>query len=279
MLQAADRCYVVLDDRKNKSLQQLIQSASSTNSANLFQLSLGDSPSMEEYHHGVRIGSLSALADELNSAAIHSVRSYDSVASARVLAAQTRRADLSGPALQDVHYKVGVFLGNRLMDTFPHFFLSSSTSFVHVNGNSFEGAIPSRKVLILPLMRGGEPMARGVYACFPHAKFVHFWDNNARTKDDVETQLGSVDDVVFVDSVINGGASSRSVLQWMEDRMASRGANHLRLYFLAGVIQHQTATVLPKEFPRVRFLALRVSSNKYQGKGGTDTGNRLFGIL
>jgi hypothetical protein len=46
---------------------------------------------------------------------------------------------------------------------------------------------------------------------------------------------------------------------------------------LSGVMHEGAAAALPGEFPRARFLTLRVSSNQYSGRGGTDTGNRLFG--
>ena len=53
----------------------------------------------------------------------------------------------------------------------------------------------------------------------------------------------------------------------------------LAIFVVTGVMQKEAAERLPKAFPKARFLALRVSENKYTGKGGTDTGNRLFGTM
>ena len=56
-------------------------------------------------------------------------------------------------------------------------------------------------------------------------------------------------------------------------------AANCRVFVLAGVTQLEASIKLPLEYPRVRFFSLRVSTNKYTGKRGTDTGNRLFGTL
>jgi uracil phosphoribosyltransferase len=80
--------------------------------------------------------------------------------------------------------------------------------------------------------------------------------------------------VIVVDSVVNHGNSVRRVLHRLEKSSLGK---LVAVYVLSGVMQATAAEALPREFPRTRFLTLRVSSNQYSGRGGTDTGNRLFG--
>lgn len=42
------------------------------------------------------------------------------------------------------------------------------------------------------------------------------------------------------------------------------------------MVMQEEAQALAMEFPLVRFIAMRVSQNKFKGLGGTDTGHRLF---
>ena len=42
------------------------------------------------------------------------------------------------------------------------------------------------------------------------------------------------------------------------------------------LVMQEEAQALALEFPLVRFIAMRVSQNKFKGLGGTDTGHRLF---
>ena len=121
-------------------------------------------------------------------------------------------------------------------------------------------------------MRGGEPMSRGVYQQFPSAKLIHYNDDDIKSNSALTDVLGSssIKDIIIVDSVINEGRSIRQVFGTL------RGKSRLQIYVLTAVMQHEASLKLPKEFPRVRFVALRVSENKYSGKGGTGTGNRLY---
>ena len=46
---------------------------------------------------------------------------------------------------------------------------------------------------------------------------------------------------------------------------------------LAGVSPFEQANSIATDYPDVMFYFARLSHNSYVGKGGTDTGNRLFG--
>jgi uracil phosphoribosyltransferase len=168
-------------------------------------------------------------------------------------------------------------LADRLLDTFGKLHgLVQEMDFPHVQGKTFcglatatSGSTSSKSsILILPLMRGGEPMSRGVHQRFPSAQLVHWYDNG----NPPPMSLEKTTDVLIVDSVVNQGRSVRSVLQYLF-RQVNKS---FRVYVLTGVMQKDASLTLPLDYPRVRFLALRVSENSYTGQGGTDTGNRLF---
>lgn len=192
---------------------------------------------------------------------------------------------------------MGRYLAERLLDEYgQRDLLARHASFAHVQGTTFHGYSTTggmmNRILILALMRGGEPMARGVYKIFPSSQFFHYnnhEDNDRRgmgdKKEDAEstltlqTMLAVATHVIIVDSVVNEGRSIRRVMRHLmiTSIIAPSPPRPPHIYVLTGVMQMQASRTLPMEFPRVRILALRLSENKYTGQGGTDTGNRLFG--
>jgi uracil phosphoribosyltransferase len=275
MMKESDQGYIVVDQpRRNGSMQEFIESLKASGTRRIHQLinmtmDNGAGPSF--CHIGLPVGSLAHLLVELEEGAIHSVKNYGPFSSAAsLLAAQTRRADLQGPDLQRVHIEVGKFLADRVVEAFPFTDLITTKQYAHVQGSTFDGPSTSggQNVRILPLMRGGEPMSRGVHQRFPEAQLVHYTSDGSNLWPNQKN-------LIIVDSVINRGNSIREVL----NQLGADGTLHWNIFVLAGVMQLGAAQTLPKEFPRVRFLTLRVSDNQYSGKGGTDTGNRLFGTL
>jgi uracil phosphoribosyltransferase len=146
----------------------------------------------------------------------------------------------------------------------------------------------------MAMMRGGEPMARGVYHRLPSAHFIHY-DDKTSNHEDVVVEGGNdhlcqvlktfnnnsepkIVSVILVDSVINSGASIRRAIRTLVQKVNPKNVK-LAIYVMTAVMQQEAAHQLPLEFPRVKFLALRVSKNQYVGRGGTDTGNRLFGTM
>ena len=293
MFLQSDRAYVVVDDRKNRSMKSFIEKANppeSVKSGWLYQLIDLDTDRPTAWHDGFPVGSLQRLIEELTSGKIHMVKNYALTGtSALLLASQTRRADLQGPDLQRIHEEVGKFLVDKMVDDYGELMgLVCDQSFKHVTGKDFTGkASSSSNTVILPLMRGGEPMARAVYECFSAAQFIHYYDDaqakNGRSKQLLDQAFknflpGTAVNIIIVDSVINSGKSIERAIEGIVQIAKKANPNlTLTLYVLAGVMQEQAATRLPSKYPRVRFLALRVSENQYVGQGGTDTGNRLFG--
>ena len=75
--------------------------------------------------------------------------------------------------------------------------------------------------------------------------------------------------VIVCDAVINSGASVRAQLPTLS------ALGPVQVVVVCLVMQEE-AQALALEFPLVRFIAMRVSQNKFKGLGGTDTGHRLF---
>jgi uracil phosphoribosyltransferase len=290
MMQESDRSYIVLDDRNNRSMKEFILEAVLSSNHRIYQIS----PTEKDdcgfvFHDGIRAASLSGLLDDLRSGSMYSMLDCSSSPASQLLATQSRRSDLAGPDLQDIHRRIGVLLSQRLLNEYGDISdLVRPEQFTHVQGSCFLGLSTNiDNMMILPLLRGGEPMSRGVYQCFPNAKLVHYIEG----KDNFpQGLLDGVTTVLVVDSVINRGNSIIHVLDELlgtsstpdtdeaKDK-ASSSKSPLQIFVLTAVTQRNASISLPKAFPRVRFLTLRISDNQYTGKGGTDTGNRLFGTF
>jgi uracil phosphoribosyltransferase len=120
--------------------------------------------------------------------------------------------------------------------------------------------------------------------------------SSVHTLYDHETEIDSMNDLlakalkssettkplnVFItDSVINTGNGIKRTIKHVK-KVAEDTSPDVQLaeFVLSGVMQQEAADKLPVQFPRIRFVTLRVSKNKYKGVGGTDTGNRLFRTL
>jgi uracil phosphoribosyltransferase len=280
MMESSDRAYVVLDgERQNRSLQPFMRSSVDSRRRSLYQIDLAKThPCL--FHDGIRVGTLDGLLQELTDGTIHAAVNVSSFSrAAAILAEQTRRADLSPPSLQAVHEQVGRLLADALLDEYSFDeTMVEEAHFDHVQGSHFTCRVAkSSDIAILSLMRGGDPMARGVFARLPSASYVHYWNDDQPLDFDMDRPC-PVRRIYVVDSVINRGDSIRRVLTRLEGAMSSTGqSRRWAVYVLSGVMHEAASISLPREFPRVRFVTLRVSANQYTGTGGTDTGNRLFG--
>jgi uracil phosphoribosyltransferase len=145
----------------------------------------------------------------------------------------------------------------------------------HVQGDTTSGhrIRHESRTTIVALMRGGEPMAEGVNQALPGAMFLH-----AKQPDDVtRLHVRGQWTIVLVDSVVNSGKSMVDFVQ----RIRSFDPT-IPIVAVAGVVQKQSLSaesVLGRTLETdgaLSLVALRLSENKYQGRGGTDTGNRLF---
>lgn len=193
---------------------------------------------------------------------------------AKLLMTPTRDARIAGPALREAHARVGWYLAmtfnTRALGTQEY-------GIPHVQGHMTAGhqLISEELTLIVPLMRGGEAMAFGVNDAFPKTGMVH-----AKNPEDLRGEhLQGRKSVILVDSVINSGKSMALFV-----RHVRALAPEARIVIVAGVVQKGALTegeyamqTLASESERgVTLVALRVSDNKFTGRGGTDTGHRLF---
>lgn len=189
----------------------------------------------------------------------------------KLLMTPMRDAKLAGPVLREAHRRVGWYLATELLadvigiEEYP---------IAHVQGHPTSGyrLLHEERITIVALMRGGEAMAFGVNDALPLAMFVHA----SRPEDIMLHHVQGQLTVVLVDSVVNSGKTAAQFLQHVRNLHA-----FIRIVIVAGVVQAQSITEGPfaqalNHHAKVSLVALRLSDNKFTGKGNTDTGNRLF---
>jgi uracil phosphoribosyltransferase len=128
------------------------------------------------------------------------------------------------------------------------------------------------KITIVALMRGGEPLVLGVNDAFPLAMFVHAND----TADLELHHLQGQKTVVLVDSVVNSGTT---IVKFVKHILQTY--RKVRIVIATGVVHRECiskggAVYNPAARTNSTLVTLRISDNKFIGRGTTDTGNRLF---
>ncbi|RYP65667.1 hypothetical protein DL769_006246 [Monosporascus sp. CRB-8-3] len=190
---------------------------------------------------------------------------------ARLLMTPTRDSRVSGPQLREAHHRVGRYLA---VEYVAEVLGVEEYSIPHVQGHQTGGyrVRDEQRTLIVALMRGGEPMALGVSDALPSAVFMHA----NRAEDIARRHLEGQRAVVLVDSVINSGGTLVDFVRHIRDLDST-----IRIVAVTGVLQEKAvsegklAHALATDI-RLSVVALRLSENKFTGKGSTDTGNRLF---
>ncbi|KAI1498708.1 uracil phosphoribosyltransferase-domain-containing protein [Biscogniauxia marginata] len=190
---------------------------------------------------------------------------------AKLLMTPTRDAKLAGPDLVDAHRRIGWYLATEYLSKLVGV---EDYPIDHVQGRQTSGyrVCDEQQTLIVALMRGGEPMASGVWAVLKQATFLH-----AYHPEEIESRhLQQRRTVVLVDSVINNGDTTVQFVKHVRNLHTSA-----RIIVVAGVVQKKAisegtyARELAK-YLNLSLVALRLSDNKFKGQGNTDTGNRLF---
>jgi len=199
------------------------------------------------------------------------LKHHTSKAAARLLANQSRRADIDARALSQAHHEIGRFLGYELTESLQ----LENYTIQHCQGPREGVRIKDEhRVAIVCLMRSGQYLADGLRDVLREAPLfpVTPCRSSGLTEKDLSTILsGDPHTVVIVDAVVNTGESLRPILMQLA---ASSG---VCVHVLAAVAPTPTAERLAGEFPAVTFEYLRLSENQYVGKGQTDTGDRVFG--
>ena len=188
---------------------------------------------------------------------------------ARLLKSPARDATVAGVQLREAHSRIGHYLAVEFLTRIIGL---EDYSMTHVQGHGVSGCRLrwEERTLIVALMRGGEAMALGVNEAFPRAMFLHAKE----PKDILKPHVSAASTVLLVDSVINTG---ESMTQFVKHLRTFDG--NPEIVVVTGVIQQNTVSEHLQELMdrgKCSVVALRVSTNKFKGQGGTDTGNRLF---
>lgn len=273
MLKKADQAIVVVGDKetRSRSMDAALQDAISTGGLRARQALF---PSDVPARLDTTTLPLVRLTDKDFIDSVFSQRRiFDATnkAAAKLLMTPMRDVRNNGPRLREEHRRVGSYLATEVLaDTVG----LEEYSIPHVQGHTSTGyrLLHEEQTLVVALMRGGEPMAFGVNDVFPQAKFLH-----AKNPEDItERHMEGIRNIFLVDSVVNTG---KSVLQFVEYIRRVNAAT--RIVVVAGVVQADAVSagsvslILARD-ANLFIVTLRLSDNKYTGRGGTDTGHRLF---
>jgi uracil phosphoribosyltransferase len=191
---------------------------------------------------------------------------------ALLLSTLMRDANIAGSALREAHRQAGWYLATQYLSCMVGL---EEHAVPHVQGHMTTGyrIRNETKTCIIPLMRGGEPMAFGVSEVLPLATFVH-----AKQPEDIDVeQLEGISTVVLVDAVVNTG---KRIVDFVHH--VKRMKPSLLVVIVAGTvhmaaISESGSLTKPLEgYGSLSVVALRVADNKFTATKGTDTGNRLF---
>ena len=193
------------------------------------------------------------------------INHYTDLKAVKLMATKSRKIETSSLELYDLHVKMGIYLGNKILEEFD----LKEIQINHVQGikTGFNLDNPNN-ITIIAMLRAGYPAAHGIRQIFPESSFIMADKDFDPLKEDPAIADKTV---IVVDSVINTGKSIRSIL----NKLIELRCKHL----IIATLLMQSEAALTEEFPGVVIYALRVSNNKYKGIGGTDTGNRLFNTI
>ncbi|PYI36388.1 uracil phosphoribosyltransferase [Aspergillus indologenus CBS 114.80] len=272
MLSRADEAIVVVGDlhTRSRSMETKLATVIERHKLHAHQLLLPSGvPSRLDTERLPAI-TLENLSRSINFEILHSSNTN----AAKLLATPMRDASVYGPLLRGAHKRAGYYLSMTHVSTLLGL---ETTQIPHVQGYAIDGfqLRHEAKTIIIALMRGGEPMALGVSKAFPRAMFHHA----SCVADIAHEHLNGRATAILVDSVINTGRSVSEMIQHIRQINAT-----LRIVVVAGVVQKQAVAArsplcMLARKSNVGLVALRLSENKYTGRGTTDTGNRLFGTM
>ena len=188
------------------------------------------------------------------------IKDFTNKKAVQLLATQSRRADISSTELCKIHFEMGKFLAYEILEEFE----LTETKIQHVQGIKTGVELADKSdIAIFAQMRAGLYAAEGVRSVFTDSHF--FLNSNTE-----EIKIGLKNKtVIIVDAVINTGKSIEKIIEQLQKHKAKR-------IIIATLIIQKDASYLTDKYADIQFYALRISENKYFGKGGTDTGNRLF---
>jgi uracil phosphoribosyltransferase/adenylate kinase/phosphoserine phosphatase len=288
MFTRADTSFVVVgpEDGRSVSVEPELRKAIKENGLRARQIlfPLESTPRMSEEELPKAQFDAESFVKELQKPhGLHFVHATDKKA-AKLLATASRNVDIHGLELHRAHRKIGWYLATQYVSEEVGV---EPFEIISVQNTKTEGhrLLDESKTCIVPLMRGGEPMARGVWEAFPSAMFLH-----AKEATDMQAMhLEGKRTVILVDAVINSGGSVVEFVRHIREKLSRQ----IRIVIVAGVMQEGAISKIMQEEGKtvvkdgllktglvgmgdVLLVALRTSGNSFPGKGGTDTGHRLF---
>ncbi|EME43909.1 hypothetical protein DOTSEDRAFT_71646 [Dothistroma septosporum NZE10] len=272
MLQAADNPILVIDGQtRSQNTKDKIKEALSTGLRPRQVIMSGGATWLNDARASeVDIGQLElrkALEDSFQ--LIHAT----DTPACKLLATTMRDASISSAALRKAHRNAGEHLARELIAKKIGL---QQYSIAHVHeGKTTDGfhLFHENKPTIVALMRGGEPMALGMSEVFPQSMFVHA----AKAENLLDQHLRGESTVILVDSVINAGDTAVEFVKRIRELRPT-----IQIVVVTGVAQEDAVKEQGKMemeltgCGEVTVVALSVSENSYTGRGGTDTGARLF---
>jgi len=199
---------------------------------------------------------------------------YTNKNAVKQLATKTRRSDISSYELSETHKQ----LGNYLAGSISEFLDMKDITISHPQGKRTGDQIDESDIIIIGLWRAGLYVAEGIRSVLQNSPLllVKPVKNKGLSEKDRQELPNDLSEkhIIIADSVINTGGSMLPVL----DELHASGAKSIHIASL--VMPTSTAKKIKEIYinhSNVYIHTIRTSENSYIGKGGTDTGNRLFG--
>lgn len=202
---------------------------------------------------------------------LNNLRHFTDVPACRLLADRTRRSDLDTRDYSEAYAELGRFLAYQVVQQFE----LEEYQIQHCEGPRPGVRIRDEgRIGIVCLMRAGLYLAHGCRAVLrrsPLHLFSPERDKGLNPKELEELAGSRLDTLILVDSVVNTGKTIRPIFA------QAKAIGIKKVIVMAGVAPVTQGTSIAEDHPDVAFYFARLSHNSYVGKGGTDTGNRLFG--
>jgi uracil phosphoribosyltransferase len=181
----------------------------------------------------------------------------------QLLATQSRRADINSFDLCKIHFEMGKYLAYQILDEFE----LVENEIHHVQGiKKGVELLDKNNIVIISLLRAGLYAAEGVRSVFTDSMFILESNDIEKISEKYDFQNKII---IIVDAVVNTGKSMLKIIEKLQKKSCKK-------IMIATLILQKEALILFESYQTISFYALRISENKYVGKGGTDTGNRLF---
>lgn len=191
----------------------------------------------------------------------------------QILANQTRRTDITPFELSQAHNELGKYLAHQICEEIE----LEECEIAHPQGikTGIKIAKP-HEIVILAFMRAGVYLGEALRTIFQESPIYHVYPKRGEGLSEKELQemlplQGKT--IIIADSVINTGNTMFPSIDQIQKYHPAK------IIVTSLVMPDTTASKLEEMYPNVYFYIARVSTNKYVGKGKTDTGNRLFGTL